>query len=153
MRIWAPLALPLRTNERTLWAPLNWAALTKALIIRAKCSSYLRKQVTVVSIALPFVIMDLPSTYLREMHQKKEEILRWTENPWQWKVAQLKRRKFLSLDSQSISESLKIRNKVSSVFYVFASQAIWNIYFLEGLNTETGSKNWPICTQNIPKEA
>ena len=28
---WAPLALALRQNERALWAPLNWAPLTKAL--------------------------------------------------------------------------------------------------------------------------
>ena len=31
IRIWAALAL--RHNERTLWAPLNWVALTKALVI------------------------------------------------------------------------------------------------------------------------
>ena len=31
VRIWAALSLALRSNEPALWAPLNWAALTKAL--------------------------------------------------------------------------------------------------------------------------
>ena len=44
------------------------------------CSGYLRKETAVVSIVLPFVYRGLAhfAVHLKNSHQKKEEILRWT---------------------------------------------------------------------------
>ena len=44
------------------------------------CSGYLRKETAVVSIVLPFVYRGLAHfvVHLKNSHQKKEKILRWT---------------------------------------------------------------------------